>query len=369
MPDNYADEYRRAIVTARNQVLTPTGVPRDAYQRLMQLYARMISDINRDLGIGRVTPERAEMLERQITRRFNDLGDDLGLLFGQEKRSAMQTAVQGHAEGVSRATSAAEVSGLTVSFNDIPDQALETMMLRRGLTARNFQSVLKRNLISAADDIDQYLASAVGRGVSANRASKELAGILSRNNDDVLTLVDDGRLMKSNINRALREGNIDMQTYKQASEVLFDSRRIMTTEINTAYREADLLAQDRSPIVGASKWEVSGRHYGLPSSPDVCTVYHESDQFGMGAGVFPTKNLPSSPHPFCGCHAEAVIREPEQWGEPSMGAQQPKQYTKDQFRDMFSDKTERHLERQVEAANYYQNLAYQVAQGFGEQAA
>lgn len=298
MPE-YADQYRRAILTARNQVLNPRGVPKEAYQGLMQLYARMISDINRDLGVGRITPERAEALENLIIRRFNDLGDELGVLFARQKRSVAEVAANGHAEAVERAASAADVTGLSVSFNTVPDEALETMMLRRGLTARNFQSVIKRNLLNAADDIDQYLRSAVGRGVSADRAAKELAGILSRNNDDVLGLVNDGRLMKSNINRALREGDINMQTYKQASQVLFDSRRIMVSEINTAYRESDLLSQDRSPIVGASKWQVSGRHYGLPSSPDVCTIYHETDQFGLGTGVFPTKNVPSTPHPFC----------------------------------------------------------------------
>ncbi|MDZ7658069.1 hypothetical protein [Fodinibius sp.] len=225
MPD-YADEYRRALLNARNQVLSPRGVPKQAYQGLMQLYARMISDINRDLGSETITGERAEQLERIITRRFNQLGEQAGVLFQRRRRQVAEVAAQGHAEAINRATRAAGVSGISVSFNDIPDQALEVMMLRRGLTARNFQSVIRRGLVSAADDIDQYLQSAVGRGVSADRAAKELAGILSRGNDDVLDLVEGGRLMKSDINRALREGDIDMQTYNRASQVLYDSRRI-----------------------------------------------------------------------------------------------------------------------------------------------
>ena len=368
MPDP-AQEYRKAVLTARNQVLNPRGVPKEAYQGLMQLYARMISDINRDLGREVITPERANQLENLLIRRFNDLGDDLGVLFSRQQRSVAEAAANGHAEAVNRAVSAANVSGISVSFNGIPDQALETMMLRRGINSRNYQSVIKRGLQNIAPDIDQYLGSAVGRGISGDRAAKELAGILSRGNKDVLSLVDDNRLTQSSINKALREGDIDVMTYNRASQVLNDSRMIMVTEINTAHREADLLSQDRSPIVGASRWQVSGRHYGLDTTPDVCTVYHESDQFGLGTGVFPTKNLPSTPHPYCGCHPEAVIMEPEQWGSGGAQLRQPPTLNESDFRSRFQDKTDNHLERNIQIANKYQRLAYQVAQGFGEQAA
>lgn len=368
MPDP-AQEYRKAVLTARNSVLNERGVPKDAYQGMMQLYARMISDIKTDLGQEVITPERAEQLENLLIRRFNQLGDDLGVLFGRQRRSVAEVAANGHAEAVERAASSANVSGLSVSFNGIPDEALETMMLRRGINSRNFQSVIKRGLQNIAPDIDQYLASAVGRGLSGDRAAKELAGILSRGNDDVLSLVEDGRLTKSSINKALREGDIDVMTFNRASKVLNDSRMIMVTEINTAYREADLLSQDRSPIVGASRWVVSGRHYGLRSTPDVCTVYHETDQFGLGAGVFPTRNLPSTPHPYCGCHPEAVIRDVENWGDPPAQVRQPGTLDESDFKSRFDNKTDHHRKKQIEIANKYQRLAYEVAQGFGEQAA
>ncbi|MFH5884088.1 hypothetical protein ACG2F4_07235 [Halalkalibaculum sp. DA3122] len=363
MPEDYAEEYRKAIHNARNKVLNPrSGVPKEAYKVLMSLYARMISDINKDIGREAITAERANDLKRLITRRFNDLGDQLGMLFSRGKKKITEGAAEAHAIAVERTTTAAGVSSFSVSFNDIPDRALETMMLRRGLNAKNYQSVIKRGLQRAATDIDDYLASAVGRGVSADRAAKELAGILSRNNDTVLGLVEDGRLMKSNINKALRTGEIDVMDYRDASQILYDSRRIVVTEINTAHREADLLAQDRSPIVKASKWQVSGRHYGLPSSPCVCTVYHETDQFGLGPGVFPTRNFPSTPHPHCGCYPEAVIIEdPAQWGTGGEPLQEPNDFTEDQLQTMFSDKTDYHMKRQIDTANKYLNLAYQFA--------
>ena len=142
MPE-YADEYRTAILAARNQVLTPTGVPKDAYDQLMQLYGRMISDINRELGSEVITSDRAEALSRIIKQRFNQLGEDIGVLYAHQKEIAMEAAVQGHAEGVARAASAVDMS-LSVSFNGIAEEALETMKLRRGLNARNYQSVIKR---------------------------------------------------------------------------------------------------------------------------------------------------------------------------------------------------------------------------------
>ncbi|MDZ7658071.1 hypothetical protein [Fodinibius sp.] len=61
--------------------------------------------------------------------------------------------------------------------------------------------------------------------------------------------------------------------------------------------------------------------------------------------------------------------EPDQWGSGGAALQKPNDYNEDQLQSMFDEKTDRHLERQVEVANTYQNLAYEVAQGFGEQAA
>lgn len=356
----YKNAYQEALLEARNAALSGDGIPRRAYELLVRVFGRAIVDIDRDLGTGRITEERAEALRRQINRRIIELGRRLGLLLDEQKQSMIRAAIAGHEQGIARA---AEITGVSVAvnFNAIPDRALETMMLRRGLFgARDYKSVINRGLIGLADDIDDYIGSAVARGVNSRTASQELAAMLSQGNDDILRYVEEGRLTRSAINKALRDGEINLEQYQQARSIFTDSRRIMVTETNNSFREGDRLAAIESPIIGASKWEVSGRHYGLPSSPDICTLYHEADLFGMGKGVFPVNNFPAPPHPYCGCYAIHVIRDVEEWNQPKLTLVEPPELTEDQFSTMFEDATPRKLETQVENANKYLRLAYEV---------
>jgi hypothetical protein len=357
----YKNAYQQALLEARKAALSGGGIPRRAYDLLIQVFGRAIVDIDRDLGTGRITSERAEALRRQINRRIIELGRRLGILLDDQKQSMIRAAIAGHEQGILRATEITGVS-VAVNFDAIPDRALQTMMLRRGLFgAEDYKAVINRGLVGMADDIDQYIGSAVARGVNSRTASQELAAMLSRGNDDILKYVEEGRLTRSAINNALRDGELNLEQYQQARSMFYDSRRIMVTETNNAFREADRLSQQESPIVGATKWQVSGRHYGLPSSPDICTIYHEYDLFGMGEGVFPTQNFPAPPHPYCGCYAMAVIRDVELWNTPKQALTQPPELTEEQFSSMFEDATPRKLETQVEEANKYLKLAYEVS--------
>jgi hypothetical protein len=361
MPDPYAEAYLKSIQEARKAVMGGSK----ANDALLRLYARMISDINKDLAGEAITAERAQVLERKIKRRFSKLAARTGKLFENTRRGAVDRIIKGHEIAIERAASAANVSGLSVSFNGIPDEALDLMMARRGLSAKNYKSVLNRGLKAAAGDIEDYLTSAIGRGVNARRASQELAGILSRNNEAVLNLVNDSKLTKSTIKAALKTGGITPDQFRQANKILYDSRRIIVTETNTAYRQGDLLSQERSPVVKATKWQISGRH----NITDSCDYLHEADQFGLGAGVFPTGNVPGSQHPFCLCHLTSVLRSPSEWGSPKMKPQRPPTLTDGQAKKFFKGKTDNYIKRQKESINYYQNLAYEVKTGAGASAA
>ena len=248
------------------------------------------------------------------------------------------------------------------SFGAVPERVLKLMMQRRGISlSADFKSVLSRGLKSAAGDIDKFISSAVGRGVSTTRAHRELAGILVQNDPVLTSLLKDGKLYKSAVNKAVKEGVIDLADYKNAKEVLYDSRRILVTENNNAFREADLQASWESPVVEYKRWVVSGRHYGLPSSPDVCTMWYEVNQFGLGEGVFPIQNVPSPPHPFCGCRAEDVLRSPERWNDPKPPALRPPRLSEENVSRMFAKKTENHTKRQVMISNNLTSSAYRYA--------
>lgn len=361
--------YREAVNAARREALI-NGIPRAANEQLYLLYAQMLRDIDRDFGSGFITEDRRDSLRRQILLRLDALSGQLSLVFDQQRRNAIESAIRGHQNGIN----GINLIGLEVSanFSSIPDAVLDFMLQRRGIHgSKNYQTLIGRGLTNLAPQVDLFLNSAIGRGVSAERASQELAGLIARNDQKLLGLVNNGRLMKSKINKALREAEIDLNTFKQARKVLYDARRIMVTEINTAYREADILASYESPVVGAKKWQVSSRHYGLPSTPDVCTMFHEADLFGMGDGVFPILNTPSTPHPFCGCYQSDVLREVNEWNLPKERTSRPKMLTvadarqalqrNSRLAEGLKNATPNHIKRQVEIANEYTGLAYKWA--------
>ena len=361
-------EYRRILNEARINTLGRNGVPRVANEQLYLLFAEMLRDIDRDFGTGFITKDRKNYLSAQIILRMSRLANQIQLVFDQQRRNAIEQAIRAHQSGLTSL-------GVTipVDFSNVPDITLEYMLQRRGIHgSKNYQTLIARGLKYMSPQIDRFLTYAIAEGLSAERASQQLAGMISRNDPKLLGLIDNGRLRKSNINKALKEAVIDLDTFKQARRALFDAKRIMVTEINTAYRESNIISSYQSPVVGFKQWRVSGRHYSLPSTPDVCTMYQESDLFGYGTGIFPILNTPSTPHPFCACVQIDVLRPQSQWGEPKPNTEKPKIIRADQVRadllraartnkqlaaklDKVSDK---HIAKQIEIGNEYTNLAY-----------
>jgi len=169
-----------------------------------------------------------------------------------------------------------------------------------------------------ADEVDDFLVSAVAEGMGAERGKLILAKRLARGDKDVLDALNrfGNRLLSGNIDDLEFSSMTDGDTLQRARKLLYDARRIMVTEINTAYFEADRVATMRSPVVDLVKWQVSGRHFSIPSSPDVCTLYYQGNYHGYGPGVFHPANLPSKPHPHCACSTIPVVRPPAEWDNP-----------------------------------------------------
>jgi hypothetical protein len=361
--------YQEAVNSARATALNRNGVPKAATEQLYLLYAQMLRDIDRDFGSGFISESRKDGLKNQILARLDQLSAQLSRTFAIQERNAIEQAIRGHQDGLNAVSSMGYTVG--ANFTQIPETTVDFMLQRRGIFgSKNYQTLIGRNLQSMGGQVDRFLNSAISRGVSAERASQELAGMIARNDQRLLGLIDNGRLRKSAIRSALRNSEIDKNTFKMARKVLYDAKRIMVTEINTAYREADILSSYESPVVGAKRWRVSARHFGLPSTPDVCTMYYETDLFGMGEGVFPVLNTPSTPHPFCGCLQTDVLRPVNEWNNPKPDTIEPKRITADQVRKKLAQSknksvraglekaTDNHIKKQVEIANEYAELAY-----------
>ena len=304
------EPYRRAVLQARRDYRKKT-LPR-LLRRMYTEYAGMLVAIDRSTGDGKLSPTRATALKNSIREEMDKLTDKLTVSFNRGIQSAAAVAARGHSRGYTDAARAAGMD-VVVSFDSVPAEALQLMQRRRDAgIAKEFKTLMNRHITQAARGVDRYLTSAIGRGITYDRAGKELAAMFTRGDQQLLKVLDNVGPIGGHV-----KGIIGTGTFDQVQEVrglLFDARRIVITEMNTTFFEADRVAAVQSPVVDLVEWTLSARHDGLPTSPDVCTVYAETDLHGYGKGLYHPQSVPPHPHPFCACTLGHVLLPPDQWG-------------------------------------------------------
>lgn len=287
-------EYQKAILNARNRYLDEL-LP-DVLEALEADYIRMLNDIVADFGTGAINEQRASDLYQSVIDRLEELSIRLGRTFDKAQLEAAELAVSGHAAGVKAVS---KLAGTPVSFNfaTVANKALEQYVTRRQTVgvATNFRTLFNRHIVEMAPEVDQFLTSAVGRGVGGRRGALELARMMARGEPGLLAQLD----------KVARGGTSHFTEipggaeYARLRKILYDARRIMVSETNNMYFEADRVASVESPVVDLVKWTISGRHHAVSSSPDACDVYAESDLHGYGPGIYHPENVPQKPHPHC----------------------------------------------------------------------
>lgn len=326
MPDDLDRTYRERLAEARSRV-HDRGIGADMLQALYDAYARMLVDLQQDADDEVITDDRARAVRQAIDQRLQELRDRFVVVLEEGRRQIIQTAVDGHIAATEATLSAADVAaaeaGIQVaeSFATVPETVLEVMQRRRDLAgASTFQTLVNRRVQDAADEIDDAIESAVGRGVSWQRLTRELAGQLARGDSQLQETL---RTLGRDGTRAADAADLDPDQLEAldtdqldaVQRLEYDARRIAVTEGNNAFHETDVVANARSPVVDLARWQTSARHTpGKRYTPDVCTVFSTTDLQGFGRGLFHPAAVPSLPHPFCQCHTDAVTKDPEDFG-------------------------------------------------------
>ncbi len=365
----YNDAYNEALLKARREALGGGGLRDEALRRLYREYAAMLVRLQADADAGLLSAERAAGLRRSIEQEMLRLEKRINRVLDAAMQEAARLAAAGHEAGLAAASDAA---GVTVAheFTNVPTRALEGMMRRRAYGgAATFQTLVRRRLGGMAADVDALLSSGVARGISNEQLTKELGLLLSQDDPQLHEAMKSlgpkgGRTLK-----AIQEGVVvpDVQV-RQAKSLLHDLRRIAVSEINSAYTEAHNLANAESPVVDLVQWTLSIRHASLGSSPDVCDIVAEADPHGYGPGIYHPETVPPLLHPYCQCWCRAVLRPPEEWGDPKRPAPIPREITEEEAGRILAKNTtersrkitERFAAAQRERANVYVGSAGQV---------
>jgi hypothetical protein len=374
LPRPWSREYQRMMVEAR--LLYEDQVLGELAQVLANEYTRMLDDIIQDVRHPYTTPGRMAGLRESILRRLGEFRDAYGVHLDAAVIEAIEVAVDGHRLATEAASRAAGVT-INASWTKIPAEAVDLLALRRPfMGSYQFTSLVDRGISEMGPRIDRLLASQFARGVNAVDRAKQIADVLGAYNPSVRNLLRNGTVRIDRFTREILNAStegIDEELVKQARKLIYDSYRIAVTETNSAFFAADQHAASESPVVSLVKWEVSGRHWGLPSSPDICSAYHLRDWTGYGPGVWHPASVPIQPHPFCGCSTSKILRRPSEWSKPKPPLTEPRMTDSDEMRRVLEQArgrvrgttprpiTDRFVETQTELSNRLASQSYDVA--------
>jgi len=365
MPDPQPS-YNEALYEARQSFLADGGPRDELLRRLYREYAQMLVRIQSEAGEEIITEARAERLRANVRREMNRLEDHLAGQLDASALQAAQLAATAHSNGVAAASQAAGRQ-ISADFAAVPRRALEQMMVRRGIgQATTFKTLLNRNVEEAADDIDRKITSAIGRGQSSRRLTREIAQDLARNDPQLQQALQNLGPRGGRTLQAIEDGEEapEGEELDRAKRLLYDARRIAVSEMNNAFTEANRVSNAESPIVDLVRWRTSTKHAALESSPDICDFLEKADLHGFGWGLYHPATVPANPHPFCMCWTRAVLKDESDWGDEGRDVPEPAAPEADDVRSVLDGVegkrtlTDAFVNRQAKAAKEHLALAY-----------
>lgn len=341
MPD-WQSEYQRIVHEARRQ--TVSDLTRQTRRAMAREYARQMQRVLRELEQIDFDDE-TEAIRRRFLANLEDALNRYAARAELQVKNfideAALEAVSAHREALGAAETATGAS-VEASFSGVPEQAIESMFARRGLSVTNSYKTLTR---FSAEASAQMVEDALGDALTGGRTPQEavegvMQGIVQGNPEAKEIIENLGP--RGGLRRGGEVPGIE-GAREAAKRIGFNARRIALTEINTAYWESDRLSAEESPVVKALRWVLSAAH----PERDICDVYHLRDAYDLGDGVYPAEVLPTKPHPFCLCSTSPVFHAPESWGD-QVQFDDPSEADEDAIRDLLTTRKHAPTNREVE---------------------
>lgn len=367
MPDLQTD-YRAVVAAARD---TTAALTRRSLAELRLAYARLLAAVVEEAArASGANAERLTQRSRAVRAALAAVEARIVALETDARRGA-RVMGDGHSEAIRLVVAEVAPSyAVAASFETVPERAVEALLRRRqvalGLEVPSYSSLFKSVAQSASagvlEELDGVLLRGVGRGADTRTVALQIAEALTEGDPALRTAVE--RLAPS-LRRSgatltgAGEARAVAEDLGEARQLLIRARRLARTEVLSVAMEADRLGQHESPVVRATRWQLSGAH--PPGSGCECEVFARMDLYRFGTGVFPTNAVPSRPHAFCACVLIPITRGPAEWDRPKPTADEPAGLTRYPFetRPDGTPYTEAHRQRITASVNAH--LAAAVA--------
>jgi len=255
---------------------------RESRKAVNALYTEAVRDIQQIIfqhssDTGQISPLSLKSAMDSIEQRIDQLTRASEQLVSQNLRTAANF-------GVDPFTG---IAGITISTEAAASAAAEFTQAFIDNNGLNLSGRLWRLNSNANEIAGSAIRSAVVQGHSASRAAQDF--------------INRGQQVPSATQRIINNANgikvgrvFGAQLMRGEANPYAQALRVFRTEINRAHGEAYMVTAENSPGFGGLRYMLSPAH----PRPDICDMHSSVNLFGLGAGVYPTRErCPWPAHP------------------------------------------------------------------------
>lgn len=260
-----------------------------SYEQLYQDVARKVGQ----LGNNNLQKQNLILLQRDIKNRIAQLNSDIQNGIIRDMRIVSNEVVEDTRTFLKQCGFREE--DIHNAFSYVPDQIIRNIIsgnvYQEGWTLSGaIWGYNKRT----QEDLSKIISIGTAQGKSAIEIAKELEQYVDPSARKTAKIIHSWRYDKAGnkIKDSVYFGKID-----------YNALRLARTLISHAYQQSFENVNRNDPFIVGYRWLTSNFHGRVC---EICRARAETDQFGLGVGVFPKDQLPLD-HPNGMCTFEAVI--------------------------------------------------------------
>lgn len=267
-------------------------------KEIKRLYEQLYQDVTRkvgQLGNNNLQKQNLILLQRDIKNRIAQLNSDIQNGIIRDMRIVSNEVVEDTRTFLKQCGFRDE--DIHNAFSYVPDQII------RNITSGNvyqdgwtLSGAIWGYNKRTQEDLSKIISIGTAQGKSAIEIAKELEQYVDPSARKTAKTIHSWRYDKAGnkIKDSVYFGKID-----------YNALRLARTLISHAYQQSFENVNRNDPFVVGYRWLTSNFHGRVC---EICRDRSETDQFGLGVGVFPKDQLPLD-HPNGMCTFEAVIPE------------------------------------------------------------
>lgn len=276
-------------------------------KQIQRMYQELYRDVSRRITSGggnSLSNQNLILIQREIQNRIKQINSDVE----NNVRSNMETVCNAVTEDIRTYLKQMgfQDNDIAEAYIHIPAQIVDTIVTgqiyQEGWTLSGAIWGYNKKTQQTLQDI---ITSGAGQGKGAYEIAKELESYVDPTAKKQANTIKKWRYARETDVQAGRAEYIGQRItdYYRPGKVDYNALRLARTMVSHAYQQTFERVNRYDPFVVGYRWLTSNFHGRVC---DICRNRAETDQYGLGIGVFPKDQLPLD-HPNGMCTFEAVM--------------------------------------------------------------